>query len=216
MTKLPIDIQTFSEIRQEGYAYVDKTGIAVDLINNGKYYFLSRPRRFGKSLFVSTLQALFQARKELFNGLAAEKKWDWDASYPVIKISFAGVARCVADVKQDIENILRSNQRRLGVQFEPPQDIGGYLQELVERAFEKYGQKVVILVDEYDKPILDNLDQVEVAKEAREILKDLYSTIKECDEFVKFAFLTGVSKFAKVSIFSSDLCIRLRVLPLVS
>ncbi len=202
MKKLPIGIQTYSKIRQDNYTYVDKTGMAVDLVENGTYYFLSRPRRFGKSLLVSTLQALFEGRKELFKGLEAEKRWDWNTRYPVIKISFAGVARNVADMKQDIYNILRRNQNRLGITCERTEDIGGCLQELIEKSAEKFGHKAVVLVDEYDKLILDNLDQVEMAKEAREILKDLYTTIKDSDEFIKFAFLTGVSKFAKVSIFS--------------
>ena len=202
MQKLPIGIQTFSEIIEEGYTYVDKTGMAVDLVESGKYYFLSRPRRFGKSLFVSTLQALFEGRQELFAGLAAHDRWDWNVKYPVIKLSFAGVARTVPDMKQDIHNILQRNQNRLDVTCQRTEDIGGCLQELIEKSFQKYDRKVVILVDEYDKLILDNLDQVDMAKEAREILKDLYTTIKDCDEFIKFAFLTGVSKFAKVSIFS--------------
>ncbi len=202
MKKLPIGIQTFSEIREEPYVYVDKTGFAVDLVESGKYYFLSRPRRFGKSLFISTLQALFEGRREFFAGLAAHDRWDWETTYPVIKISFAGVARTVADMKQDIENILRINQKRLGITCERTEDIGSCFYELIEKSYRKHRRKVVILVDEYDKLILDNLDQVEMAKAAREILKDLYTTIKESDEYIKFAFLTGVSKFAKVSIFS--------------
>ena len=202
MKKLPLGIQTFSTIQEGDYLYVDKTGIALKLIENGTYYFLSRPRRFGKSLFISTLQALFEGRKELFVGLIAYNTWDWNTRYPVIKFSFAGVARTVADMKQDISNILQSNQKRLGITCQDTSDIGGCFRELIEGAYEKHKQKVVILVDEYDKLILDNLDQVEMAKEAREILKDLYTTIKDCDEFIKFAFLTGVSKFAKVSIFS--------------
>ena len=119
MKKLPIGIQTFSEIIKERYVYVDKTGIAVDLVESGKYYFLSRPLRFGKSLFVSTLQALFDGRQELFPGLAAQDRWDWSIKYPDIKISFAGVARTVAD-------ILKSNQKRLGLTCEKTEDIGGY------------------------------------------------------------------------------------------
>ncbi|MEA3467629.1 MAG: ATP-binding protein [Thermodesulfobacteriota bacterium] len=200
--KLPIGIQTFSEIIEEHHAYVDKTGMAVDLVENGKYYFLSRPRRFGKSLLVSTLQALFEGRQELFTGLAAHDRWDWHIKYPVIKLSFAGVARTVDDMKQDVHNILRDNEERLELQCRDTADLGGCFKELIKKAFQKYDRKVVILVDEYDKLILDNLDQVEMAKEAREILKDLYTTIKDSDEFIKFAFLTGVSKFAKVSIFS--------------
>jgi len=200
--KLPIGIHTFHKIRQGNYLYVDKTAIALDLIENGEYYFLARPRRFGKSLFISTLQALFEGRKDLFEGLAAYGNWDWDTTYPVIKISFAGVARNVADMKQDIENILCDNQERLELDCKNTNDIGGCFKELIKKAYKKYNQKVVILVDEYDKLILDNLDQVDIAKEAREILKDLYTTIKDSDEFIRFAFLTGVSKFAKVSIFS--------------
>jgi len=202
MKKLPIGIQTFSEIIEEQYAYVDKTGMAVDLVESGKYYFLSRPRRFGKSLLVSTLQALFEGRQELFTGLAAHDRWDWNVKYPVIKLSFAGVARTVAAMKQDVINILRDNEERLHLQCRDTDDLGGCLKELIKKSFQKYDRKVVILVDEYDKLILDNLEQVDMAKEAREILKDLYTTIKDCDEFIKFAFLTGVSKFAKVSIFS--------------
>ena len=202
MKKLPIGIQTFHKIRQGNYVYVDKTAIALDLIENGTYYFLSRPRRFGKSLFVSTLQALFEGRKELFTGLAAENNWDWSKQYPVINISFAGVARTVEEMKQDIYNILTDNQEYLGISCRNPEDIGGCFRELIKKSYQKYNRKVVILVDEYDKLILDNLDQTEIALQAREILMDLYTTIKGCDEFIKFAFLTGVSKFAKVSIFS--------------
>lgn len=202
MQKLPIGIQTFSEIREEKYLYVDKTDLALRLVETGKYYFLSRPRRFGKSLFVSTLQALFEGRQELFEGLYVYDRWDWEVKYPVIIISFSGVARNVARMEQDIHNILKSNQKRLGVDCEDTNNIGGCFRELIEKCYEKFQQKVVILVDEYDKLILDNLDQVEMATEAREILKDLYATIKGSDEFIKFSFLTGVSKFAKVSIFS--------------
>ncbi len=202
MQKLPIGIQTFSKIREDNYLYVDKTGIALDLVESGTYYFLSRPRRFGKSLFISTLQALFEGRKELFSGLAAYDRWDWETTYPVIKLSFSGVARNVADMKEDVDDILRSNQKRLHVVCDDTANIGGCFRDLIEKCYEKYQQKVVILVDEYDKLILDNLDQLEMAKEAKEILKDLYTTIKDSDEYIKFAFLTGVSKFAKVSIFS--------------
>ena len=202
MKKLPIGIQTFSEIREDNYIYIDKTKHIYDLIESGKYYFLSRPRRFGKSLFISTLQAVFEGRQELFEGLYIRDKWDWQRKYPVIKISFAGVARNLADMKQDVTDILRSNRKRLNITCEDDDNIGGCFRDLIEKSYEKYQEKVVILVDEYDKLILDNLDQMEIAKEAREILKDLYTTIKDCDEFIKFAFLTGVSKFAKVSIFS--------------
>ncbi|SDE66759.1 ATP-binding protein [Desulfuromonas thiophila] len=202
LKKLPIGIQTFSEIRQEGYLYVDKTPQVRQLVEQGKYYFLARPRRFGKSLLVSTLQALFEGRKELFSGLAIEPAWDWDSVYPVIKISFGGVARDLADMKQDVAAILRENQERLGISCPPEDDAGSCFKYLIRHAARKYGQKVVILVDEYDKLIVDNLDQPGVASQGREVLRDLYTTIKDSDEHVKFAFLTGVSKFSKVSVFS--------------
>ncbi|WP_200890154.1 ATP-binding protein [Geoalkalibacter subterraneus] len=202
LAKLPIGIQTFAKIREDDYAYVDKTPLVHTLIEEGNYYFLARPRRFGKSLLISTLQALFEGRKELFTGLDIEDKWDWGIQYPVIKISFGGVARSLEDMKQDVGNILEENQRRLGLSCKNPQDIGGCFKQLIWEAQQKYGQKVVILVDEYDKLIVDNLDQIEVAKQGREVLKDLYSIIKDSDEYIKFAFLTGVSKFSKVSVFS--------------
>jgi len=145
MKKLPIGIQTFSEIIEEQYTYVDKTGMAVDLVQSGKYYFLSRPRRFGKSLFISTLQALFEGRRELFRDLIAGDRWDWNIKYPVIKISFAGVARIartVADMKQDIENILRENEERLDIKCRDISDLGGCFKELIKKSFQKYGEKV--------------------------------------------------------------------------
>jgi hypothetical protein len=107
MQKLPIGIQTFSEIREENYLYIDKTALACQMVEEGKYYFLARPRRFGKSLLVSTLQAMFEGRKELFTGLAAESRWDWSVKYPVIKISFGGVARNLEEMNRLVEGILR-------------------------------------------------------------------------------------------------------------
>jgi hypothetical protein len=202
LKKLPIGIQTFSEIREENYLYIDKTPQVKNLVDGGKYYFLSRPRRFGKSMLVSTLQSLFEGRKELFEGLHIYDKWDWNTKYPVIKISFGGVARDLDDMKQDVLGILEINQRHLGIKCNNPNDIGGCFKQLIMDAFEKFGSKVVILVDEYDKLIVDNLDQLEVAKQGREVLRDLYTTIKDSDQYIKFAFLTGVSKFSKVSVFS--------------
>ncbi|MEA1921252.1 MAG: ATP-binding protein [Pseudomonadota bacterium] len=202
LKKLPIGMQTFRDIREENYLYVDKTDFIAKLVESGKYYFLARPRRFGKSLLVSTLQALFEGHEELFRGLAIHDQWDWSVSHPVIKISFGGVGRDLADMKKMVRGILRSNQDRLQVTCQSLDDGGVCLRELIEQVYKKFGQKVVILVDEYDKLIVDNLDQVEVAKQGREVLKDLYSTIKDSDEYLKFALLTGVSKFSKVSIFS--------------
>jgi hypothetical protein len=202
LKKLPIGIQTFEKIRSDDYLYIDKTEQIKRLIDTGEYYFLSRPRRFGKSMLVSTLQALFEGRKELFEGLYIYDKWDWDTTYPVIKISFGGVARDLEGMHRMVGGIMKHNQENLGIECEYPESGGVCLEEMIRKAYKKYGRKVVILVDEYDKLIVDNLDQLEVAKQGREVLRDLYTTIKNCDEYIKFAFLTGVSKFSKVSVFS--------------
>ncbi len=202
MKKLPIGIQTFSEIRQNNYVYVDKTDIAAGLVDRYKYVFLSRPRRFGKSLFLDTLHNLFEGKKELFAGLAAEKKHDWSKSYPVIKISFgAGDFRTQADLRERILFLLEDNENRLDVtgQSRSPANRFDFL---IKETYKHYQEKVVILIDEYDKPILDNIDQPEMAVFARETLKAFYSVIKDNDAHIRFAFLTGVTKFSRVSVFS--------------
>ncbi len=158
MKKLPIGIQTFSQIIENDYVYVDKTRIAYDLIESGKYYFLSRPRRFGKSLFVDTLQSLFQGEKELFEGLFVFDKWDWEKKYPVIKISFGGVAMNVEVLRKSIMLIFEDNQERLGVKCSEGLDTGSCFSELIKLTHNKYNEDVVILIDEYDRPLLDTID----------------------------------------------------------
>ena len=206
MKNLPIGIQTFAKIRdkQENYIYIDKTELALNLINKeGEYFFLSRPRRFGKSLFLDTLKNIFEGKKELFEGLYIYDKWDWETTYPVIKISFGlGVVKSITDLNMRILAILKENQKRLGIECETLNDTSGCFRELIILAYEKYNQKVVVLIDEYDKPILDNITDKEVSKEVRDGLKNIYSVIKDSDEYLKFAFLTGVSKFSRVSLFS--------------
>ena len=200
--KLPIGIQTFSKIREDNYYYVDKTGFALSLIDQGGHYFLSRPRRFGKSLFLDTLKELFEGNRLLFQGLTAHDQWNWSVTYPVIKISFGeGVLKSGGELKERITELLRHHQQRLGVSCEAASNAGCFL-ELIQKTHQKFGQRVVILVDEYDKPILDNIESPDTALEMREKLKDIYSVIKGADAHVKFAFLTGVSKFSKVSLFS--------------
>jgi hypothetical protein len=203
LKKLPIGIQTFSEVRGDGYVYVDKTDIALDMIENYKYIFLSRPRRFGKSLFLDTLRNIFEAKKEYFSGLAIEEKWDWSVSYPVIHVNFAkGKIESRAELDHSIIRTLKNNQDSLNIECEEKNSVAGCFEELIKKSHEKYNQKVVILIDEYDKPILDNIDKPEIAKEIRDGLVNFYSVIKGSDEFLRFAFLTGVSKFTKTSIFS--------------
>jgi hypothetical protein len=206
MKKLPIGIQTFSEIRDkdENYLYVDKTKIALKMIRDGKYYFLSRPRRFGKSLFLDTLKDIFEGKQALFKGLYIDDHWDWKVTYPVIKISFgAGMTQSKQDLKNTLMWLIDENQERLGLECKYyTSDIKNCFLDLIKKAYKKYQQKVVILIDEYDKPILDNITDKELSTAIRDDLKNVYSAIKESDQYIKFAFLTGVSKFSKVSLFS--------------
>ena len=203
LKKLPIGIQTFSEIRSENYVYVDKTAIAYKMLESYKYVFLSRPRRFGKSLFLDTLRNIFEAKKEYFSGLAIEDKWDWSVSYPVILINFAkGKIGSRIDLEKRWEEILEDNEKRLGVKCRSDIYDRRCFDTLIEECYRKYNQKVVVLIDEYDKPILDNITNSDVAKEIRDGLVNFYSVIKGSDEFLRFTFLTGVSKFTRTSIFS--------------
>ncbi len=200
--KLPIGIQTFREIREENFYYVDKTHFALKLTEQGKYYFLSRPRRFGKSLFIDTLAELFTGNESLFQGLAIYKQWDWQRTAPIIRFSFAGgILHSQDELDVKIQELLSINQAQLDIHCQHS-TAAGCLAELIRQAHQLTGEKVVILVDEYDKPILDNLAQPEIAKDIREGLRDLYSVIKDMDAHIRFAMLTGVSKFSKVSLFS--------------
>ena len=204
--KLPIGIQSLRELREEGHYYADKSGYAVDLAQSGKYYFLSRPRRFGKSLFLDTLKELFEGNAALFKGLAAETRWDWSKKHPVIRISFgSGVHKAKVNLVQRMKEILRTNRERLGIVRPaelPASDVAGNLSALIAQAHLLTGQRVVVLIDEYDKPILDNITDSAIALEMRETLKDLYSVLKDMDEHLRLVFITGVSKFSKVSLFS--------------
>ena len=203
MKKLPIGISTLRTILEENYLYVDKTDIAQQLIEDGQYYFLSRPRRFGKSLFLDTLRTIFSGDKEIFKDLHIGKNGYEFIKYPVIHISFgSGTGKTKADYEQKIYEIMRNNQEDLDIVCPKELSSSGCFGELIKKAYLKYEQKVVILVDEYDKPILDNIEDSEAAKLMREELKNFYSVIKESDQFLKFVFITGVSKFSKVSLFS--------------
>ncbi len=203
MKKLPIGISTLGSILEDNYVYVDKTAYIHQLVQTNKYYFLSRPRRFGKSLLLDTLKELFLANETLFQGLYIHDQWDWSISYPVIHMSFAmGVVKTDADLVQRINYQLQLNQQSLDIDCTNKNDIAGCFSELIQKAHARFQQKVVILIDEYDKPILDNITDPETAKIMREGLKNLYSVIKDHDQFIRFVFITGVSKFSKVSIFS--------------
>jgi Predicted AAA-ATPase/PD-(D/E)XK nuclease superfamily len=200
--KLPIGMQTLAHLRGDGCYYVDKTGMAIDLIESGSAYFLSRPRRFGKSLLLDTFKELFEGNRALFDGLAAETRWDWTRRYPVIRINFAsGELHSRAELDQRLSELIDEHAERQDVALRS-QSLAGRFGELIRRTHSKAGAPVVVVVDEYDKPILDNLSDPVVAREMREGLKNLYSVLKGADEHLKFVFLTGVSKFSKVSLFS--------------
>jgi hypothetical protein len=203
LKKLPIGISTLKAIIEDDFLYVDKTDIAQKLIENGQYYFLSRPRRFGKSLFLDTLRTIFSGDKEIFSGLSIYENGYAFVKHPVISISFGtGAGKTKEDFEQKVYEILRNAQNDLSLVCDENLSSAGCLENLIRKAYKKYNQKVVVLVDEYDKPILDNIENAEVATLMREQLKNFYSVMKENDRYLKFVFITGVSKFSKVSLFS--------------
>jgi hypothetical protein len=202
MKNLPIGIQTLTQIREKNCVYVDKTPLVYQMVSEGKYYFLSRPRRFGKSLLVSTLKELFEGNKTVFEGLWIENQWDWTKIHPVLHFSFDkmgyGETGLLAVLKSEIED----RASFFGISLEKS-DIKGQFSELLQKLFKKHG-KVVLLVDEYDKPIIDFLEDhtLEMAKANRDVLRDFYGILKSADEQLELVFITGISKFSKVSIFS--------------
>ena len=200
--KLPIGIQTFREIREQNHYYVDKTAYIRRLVDEGKHYFLSRPRRFGKSLLIDTLKELFEGNEPLFRGLVIHECWDWSMRYPVVRLSFGGGNFKVPGyLHTNLMAQLDAVERRTQVVSEyatGPERFAHLLEALHDRT----GQPVAVLVDEYDKPILDALDVPEVARDNRDFLRGVYAVIKDSDAHVKFTLLTGVSKFSKVSLFS--------------
>ena len=200
--KYPIGIQNFEDLRRNCYAYVDKTNFVYKLADEGKYYFLSRPRRFGKSLFLSTLEAYFQGKKELFEGLAIydmEKEWK---KYPIFHIDLNTANFREKDSLYIVLNdYLTAWENKYGAR-ESEATLALRFKGVIARAAEKEGCSVVILVDEYDKPILQTLSDPELQAEHRAQLKAFYSVLKTQDRYIKFAFLTGVTKFGKVSVFS--------------
>jgi hypothetical protein len=203
MKKLGIGISDFKELIKGNYIYVDKTEYIYKLINSGKYYFLSRPRRFGKSLLLSTIRYLFEGEKELFKGLYIEDKWEWEEIYPVIRIDFSKDVVNREDLKEKMYQELRKNY--MWNKEEMPKEIRDesiLLEELIMRISERERKQVVVLIDEYDKPILDVIEDKKEAEEVRKELKALYSVLKGLDRYIRFVIITGVSKFSKVSLFS--------------
>ncbi len=202
MKYLPIGIQNLSEIRERNCIYVDKTPLVHQLVTSGKYYFLSRPRRFGKSLLISTLKSLFLGRKKIFEGLWIEDKWDWSKTNPVIHISFDALPYQGYGLEKAISKELIMIAKNYDIDLLEV-DFKAQFRELIMALSQKHG-KVALLIDEYDKPIIDYLEEekIEQAKANRLVLRDFYSVLKEADTFLEFVFITGISKFSKVSLFS--------------
>jgi hypothetical protein len=207
--KYPIGHQDFAKIISEGFVYVDKTQFVYKLAERGGYYFLSRPRRFGKSLLISTFDYLFRGKKELFEGLYIYDNWNFE-EYPVIRISFSEIGYRTSNLINAINLRLLEIADSYDLTLVQT-DIDKQFRELIHKLYQKYNQqtlpanrKVVILVDEYDKPLIDYLDKENLHKaiENRSILKSFYSVLKDADSYIKMVFITGVSKFSQVSIFS--------------
>jgi hypothetical protein len=202
MKILPIGKQDFRSLRERDYLYVDKTQQIYNLLVGGSYYFLSRPRRFGKSLTISTIKEIYQGSKELFEGLWIENNWDWTKRNPIIHISFTSVDYKDLGLTEALVAICKSCGKLYDISLEQ-QGAPAAFGELIQKLHQKHG-KVVILIDEYDKPITDNLESPnhEKAKEYRSILRDFYRTIKDSDAYIELFFMTGVSKFSQTGIFS--------------
>ena len=199
----PIGIQTFERIRKEDNLYIDKTAYVYHMTHtDGKYFFLSRPRRFGKSLLVSTFQSYFEGRKDLFEGLAMEKlEKEWDA-YPVLHFSLAGGKHMEkAQLERYLLYILKTNEDRFGVVCDS-QDPNVRLLNLINTVTAKTGKQAVVLIDEYDAPLLDVVHESESLDALRNIMRNFYSPLKGCEPMLRFVFLTGITKFSQLSIFS--------------
>ena len=198
----PIGIQNFEDLRRSEYVYVDKTPLIHRMISTGKYYFLSRPRRFGKSLLVSTMDAYFKGKKELFKGLAMESLEKTWAEHPVLHLDFNGISYNSKDVLDDVlDRKLSAWEMEFGISASTSVQ-GLRFQDIIDAAFKKTGRQVVILIDEYDKPIVDNLGNPELAESYKKTLQGFYSVLKAKDGKIRFGFLTGVSKIGKLSVFS--------------
>ena len=210
--KYPIGIQSFDQIIEDGYVYVDKTALVYDMATRGKIYFLCRPRRFGKSLLVSTLKCYFEGRKELFRGLAIDAlEKDWK-HYPVFHLDFNGTNFSVPGMLEDALTTFVEKHERIYGRDETARNIGTRFIAVLNAARKQTGYRAVVLVDEYDKPLLDVLDQEQHVTVGgrewkledwnREVLKSFYGVFKAADSDLQFVFLTGVTKFSQVSVFS--------------
>lgn len=202
LQKLPIGIQSFAKLRQEDCLYIDKTEAIHHLTTRGgRYYFLSRPRRFGKSLLVSTLKELYSGNQTLFKGLWIEKQWDWNKKHPVIALSFANIGYRTLGLETALHRELMQQAQQHQIHLSHTDSIALMLAELLKTLATQHS-RVVLLIDEYDKPLIDYLDDLHQARENQKVMKTFYSVLKDSDDYLELILITGVSKFSKVSIFS--------------
>ncbi|KZX11952.1 ATP-binding protein [Methanobrevibacter filiformis] len=202
MRRLSLGRQDFKTIRENDYIYVDKTKQIHEMINSSDINFLSRPRRFGKSLLLNTLKELFKGNKSLFKGLYIYDKWDWDMKYPVIHLDLSVNSSSPEKLESALTWSLNSIAKDFDITLSAP-DLQSKFKELIIKISKTQNQKVVILIDEYDNPIIDNIKDLKLAENNREVLHDFYRALKTMDGYIRFIFLTGVSKFVNVSIFSA-------------
>ena len=203
MKNLPIGMQDFKEIIENNYLYVDKTEFIHKITNVGKFYFFSRPRRFGKTLLVNTIEELFKGNKNLFEDLYIYDKWDWENEYPIIKLDFGEISHdSSSNLKLSLITFLKDFADDENIELEDNDLLSNKFSKIIKKLHNKTGKKVVILIDEYDKPIIKHLDDIELAESNRDVLSSFYQVLKANDQYLRFVFLTGVSKFSKTSIFS--------------
>ena len=202
LKRLPVGIQTFDKLIQGGYLYIDKTAYIHKMVSESNYIFLSRPRRFGKSLLVSTLQSYFEGKKELFKGLAIEqleKEW---TQHPVLRFSLASGKHMEKEqLERYLLDILSDNEKRFGLHSDKI-DTNIRFKDLIKNVYDQTGKQVVVLIDEYDAPMLDVVHENEQLPILRQVMRNFYSPLKDCDPYLRFVFLTGITKFSQLSIFS--------------
>ena len=211
--KYPVGLQNFERVRKDGYVYVDKTPLIHKIISGGKFYFLSRPRRFGKSLLISTIEAVFSGNRELFEAFTtregieqpalyiSQTDWEWN-QYPVLRFDFSSETTTVVQLDNLIDSILSKYETKYGIVCPKP-DFNLRLIDIVETAHSKTGHRVVVLVDEYDRAMLHSIGQNELAEVVLERFRNLFSPLKSLDEHLRFVFITGISKFSQMGIFST-------------
>ena len=201
--RYPVGIQTFSEIRKNNLLYIDKTEYVYRMTHSGKYMFLSRPRRFGKSLLVSTLHAYFEGQKELFEGLAIEKlEKEW-TQYPVLRFDMSlGKHMDVESLNRYLHHLLQNNEEQFGIVTREAEDVNIRFANLIRNVYRQTGKEAVVLIDEYDAPLLDVVHEEKNLPALRNAMRNFYSPLKACDPYLRYVFLTGITKFAQMSIFS--------------